>query len=45
MKAWILTSIALELRIHEHTERGDNDSIKKGNKNTQTDGFKCCSER
>ncbi|KAL2143108.1 hypothetical protein VTI28DRAFT_322 [Corynascus sepedonium] len=34
-----------KLRIHEHTERGDNDSIKKGNKNTQTDGFKCCSER
>lgn len=35
----------LELRIHEHTERGDNDSIKLGNKNVKMDGVKCCSER
>ncbi|KAL2134584.1 hypothetical protein VTI74DRAFT_11406 [Chaetomium olivicolor] len=35
-----------KLRIHEHTERGDNDSIKMGNKNAKTDGsVKCCSER
>ncbi|KAL2161006.1 hypothetical protein VTH06DRAFT_8719 [Thermothelomyces fergusii] len=33
-----------KLRIHEHTERGDNDSIKKANKNPQTGGVKCCSE-
>lgn len=32
-----------ELRIHEHTERGDNEDIKKGKgKNTLT-GTKCCS--
>ncbi|KAH6854788.1 hypothetical protein B0I37DRAFT_363026 [Chaetomium sp. MPI-CAGE-AT-0009] len=34
-----------KLRIHEHTERGDNDSIKMGNKNTSMGGVKCCSER
>jgi len=34
-----------KLRIHEHTERGDNDSIKQGNNKTTADGFKCCSER
>ncbi|KAH6628202.1 hypothetical protein F5144DRAFT_492657 [Chaetomium tenue] len=34
-----------KLRIHEHTERGDNDSIKMGNNNTKMDGVKCCSER
>ena len=34
-----------ELRIHEHTERGDNDSIKLGNKNASAGGVKCCSER
>jgi complex III assembly factor LYRM7 len=41
----ILTSIYPELRIHEHTERGDNDSIKLGNQSIKVDGVKCCSER
>jgi hypothetical protein len=31
-----------ELRIHEHTERGDNEDIKKGKGNTLA-GAKCCS--
>ncbi|EGS23923.1 uncharacterized protein CTHT_0006320 [Thermochaetoides thermophila DSM 1495] len=35
-----------KLRIHEHTERGDNDSVKKPKNNSKTDpNFKCCSER
>ncbi|KAK4117802.1 hypothetical protein N656DRAFT_794233 [Canariomyces notabilis] len=35
-----------KLRIHQYTERGDNDSIKLGNKNITVDGgVKCCSER
>ncbi|KAK4119344.1 hypothetical protein N657DRAFT_666728 [Parathielavia appendiculata] len=34
-----------KLRIHKHTERGDNNSIKLGNKNIKEDGVKCCSER
>ncbi|KAK4136880.1 hypothetical protein BT67DRAFT_193488 [Trichocladium antarcticum] len=34
-----------KLRIHEHTERGDNDSVKLGNQGVKMDGFKCCSER
>ncbi|KAK3298683.1 uncharacterized protein B0H64DRAFT_385815 [Chaetomium fimeti] len=34
-----------KLRIHEHTERGDNDSIKMANNNTNMGGVKCCSER
>ncbi|KAK4156793.1 hypothetical protein C8A00DRAFT_40808 [Chaetomidium leptoderma] len=34
-----------KLRIHEMTERGDNDSIKLGNQNIKVDGVKCCSER
>ncbi|KAL2150182.1 hypothetical protein VTH82DRAFT_7858 [Thermothelomyces myriococcoides] len=33
-----------KLRIHEYTERGDNDSIKKASKKPQTGGVKCCSE-
>ncbi|KAK3311019.1 uncharacterized protein B0T15DRAFT_520145 [Chaetomium strumarium] len=33
------------LRIHEYTERGDNDTVKLGNKNIKVDGVKCCSER
>jgi len=41
----LLTFALLELRIHEHTERGDNDSIKQGNSNVKMDGVKCCSER
>ncbi|KAG7291942.1 Mitochondrial zinc maintenance protein 1, mitochondrial [Staphylotrichum longicolle] len=39
------TSSTYKLRIHEHTERGDNESIKQGNKNANMDGVKCCSER
>ncbi|KAF2262457.1 mitochondrial zinc maintenance protein 1, mitochondrial [Lojkania enalia] len=31
-----------KLRIHEHTERGNNEDIKKGKGNTLT-GAKCCS--
>jgi complex III assembly factor LYRM7 len=31
-----------KLRIHEHTERGNNEDIKKGGKDT-TLGGKCCS--
>jgi len=34
-----------KLRIHEHTERGDNDSIKLGNQSAKVGGAKCCSER
>ncbi|SPQ19169.1 de22e387-cfa8-44e9-a029-3350d88cb560 [Thermothielavioides terrestris] len=34
-----------KLRIHEYTERGDNNSIKLANKNVKVDGVKCCSER
>jgi complex III assembly factor LYRM7 len=42
----LLTALDLELRIHQYTERGDNDSIKLGNKNITVDGgVKCCSER
>ncbi|KAK4222326.1 hypothetical protein QBC38DRAFT_519401 [Podospora fimiseda] len=33
------------LRIHEHTERGDNDSVKFANKNPTIGGVKCCSQR
>ncbi|KAK4459912.1 hypothetical protein QBC42DRAFT_112132 [Cladorrhinum samala] len=33
------------LRIHEHTERGDNDSIKLASKNPSIGGVKCCSQR
>ncbi|KAF2799576.1 mitochondrial zinc maintenance protein 1, mitochondrial [Melanomma pulvis-pyrius CBS 109.77] len=33
-----------KLRIHEHTERGDNEDIKKGKGNTLAGaGTKCCS--
>ncbi|RKU42612.1 putative zinc maintenance protein 1, mitochondrial [Coniochaeta pulveracea] len=31
------------LRIHKDTERGDNDTIKLGNKTIKVDGQKCCS--
>lgn len=41
----LLTTLPPELRIHEHTERGDNDSIKMAGNNTKMDGVKCCSER
>lgn len=35
-----------KLRIHEHTERGDNESIKQaGRKKTDLSGVKCCSAR
>ncbi|KAK4199834.1 hypothetical protein QBC40DRAFT_281198 [Triangularia verruculosa] len=34
-----------KLRIHDHTERGDNESIKFANKNPRVGGVKCCSER
>lgn len=38
--------IFLELRIHEHTERGDNESIKlAGNNAASLGGVKCCSEK
>jgi hypothetical protein len=45
MSSLLLTFFPLELRIHEHTERGDNDSIKMANNNTNMGGVKCCSER
>jgi len=32
-----------ELRIHEHTERGDNEDIKKGKGKSTLGGTKCCS--
>jgi hypothetical protein len=39
-----ITNPLLELRIHEHTERGDNDSIKMPNgQKVVIDGQKCCS--
>lgn len=35
-----------KLRIHKHTERGDNESIKFANQNVRIGGgVKCCSER
>ncbi|KAH6630570.1 hypothetical protein B0J18DRAFT_105308 [Chaetomium sp. MPI-SDFR-AT-0129] len=35
-----------KLRIHEHTERGDNESIKlAGNNTASMGGVKCCSEK
>jgi hypothetical protein len=34
---------ATGLRIHKDTERGDNDTIKLGNKTIKIDGQKCCS--
>lgn len=39
-----LICFTAELRIHEHTERGDNESIKQpqGTRNTLA-GAKCCS--
>lgn len=32
-----------EIRIHEHTERGDNEDIKKNKGKTTLGGTKCCS--
>ncbi len=32
-----------EIRIHEHTERGDNEDIKKNKGKTTLGGVKCCS--
>lgn len=32
-----------KLRIHEHTERGDNEDIKKGKGKNTLAGTKCCS--
>jgi len=32
-----------QLRIHEHTERGDNEDIKKARGKTTLGGSKCCS--
>ncbi|CAO2648098.1 Nn.00g090200.m01.CDS01 [Neocucurbitaria sp. VM-36] len=32
-----------KLRIHEHTERGDNEDIKKGKGSSTLGGVKCCS--
>jgi complex III assembly factor LYRM7 len=37
-----LANSSTELRIHEHTERGDNEDIKKAGKGT-LGGVKCCS--
>lgn len=38
------TNYSVGLRIHEHTERGDNEDIKKGGKgNGNTLEGKCCS--
>jgi hypothetical protein len=38
------TNYSVELRIHEHTERGDNEDTKKGGKgNGNTLEGKCCS--
>lgn len=35
---------AYKLRIHKHTERGDNDTVKfPGGKTTKIDGKTCCS--
>jgi complex III assembly factor LYRM7 len=34
---------APELRIHEHTERGDNEDIRKGRGKSTSGGVKCCS--
>lgn len=32
-----------EIRIHEHTERGDNEDIKKNKGKSTLGGTKCCS--
>ncbi|KAL5115750.1 Mitochondrial zinc maintenance protein 1, mitochondrial [Pleosporales sp. CAS-2024a] len=32
-----------KLRIHEHTERGDNDDIKKGKEKSTAGRVQCCS--
>lgn len=34
---------ATELRIHEHTERGNNEDIRKGKGKSTLGGVKCCS--
>lgn len=39
---WLLI-YTTELRIHEHTERGDNEDIKKGMGKSTLGGVKCCS--
>ncbi|KAK0628265.1 mitochondrial zinc maintenance protein 1, mitochondrial [Bombardia bombarda] len=33
-----------KLRIHEETERGDNDTVKMGGQTIKIDGRKCCSD-
>lgn len=38
----MLTRVA-EIRIHEHTERGDNEDIKKNAGKSTLGGTKCCS--
>lgn len=40
---WLTGCIAVELRIHEHTERGDNETIKQTKGNNSLAGVKCCS--
>jgi complex III assembly factor LYRM7 len=35
--------IEAEIRIHEHTERGDNEDIKKSKGKSTLGGTKCCS--
>jgi hypothetical protein len=45
---WILSMTKLtraELRIHEHTERGDNDTVKMPNGQTVVIDGKKCSDR
>lgn len=39
----VMANIRAELRIHEHTERGDNEDIKKAKGKTTLGGTKCCS--
>lgn len=44
-EAWMesLLTRTAEIRIHEHTERGDNEDIKKNKGKTTLGGTKCCS--
>jgi len=41
--SWAAANLRPELRIHEHTERGDNEDIKKARGKTTLGGSKCCS--
>ena len=45
MNDWMGIDLSTELRIHEHTERGDNDTIKMPDGKTVKIDGKTCAER